>query len=255
MKLSSYLKVDSNLYFRNRNTKNNFLERLESMDFAIFDFDWTLFPGLFIFDLAKKIFSEKQGFTIYKKKLAQLNRIAQIYTSGNFETAYTQFVSLLQGEDSAEFIRVSKILLARSYPYGKLTIKKLRETYNINPALVSLTSNFVTDLIFEEFCFQTVSSINYETKLESGKELFNGKFSQISSPEITKQKMLFNTDGINPKTPFICFCDSSDDLGIISNASIKVGVNPPHGLINIAEFDVILIGQKNDPWKQFYDFI
>lgn len=230
--------------------KEKFKETLKHIDYAVFDFDGTIYPGLFLFDLAKKIFEQQAG-----EKKTQLDNIALLYRTGNFENAYYKFVDLLKNENRESFQEITRQMMPQSYKYAGLAIKTLKEEYKIKSYLISLTSDFIANIAMEQFGFERTFSIEY--KYKNGQEKrFNGEVGRIiKNPQDVKMEMLLELKKLEPESnKFICFFDSSDDLPISKSANLKIGINPKPNLIKEIDFDLILKGTP-DPWKDFYDFI
>ncbi len=224
------------------------LKNLSDLDFAIFDFDGTIYPNLFLFDLAKQFFTINNNY----KKLTDLNKILLNYNSNKFKLAYTGFINLLKDENKDEVLDVSNELIKNSYTYAKLTIKKLKNKYKLKSYLISITADFVADLAKNYFNFEDVFSINYLTSKKSNK--FLGITNDIIDNPQKMKIRLFNNLMYKRKLSYIYFFDSIDDLLISSNASIKVGVNPKNNLKKSLKFDIIL-NESPDPWKFFYNSI
>lgn len=224
------------------------LKDFGNIDFAIFDFDGTIYPNLFLFDLAKVFFTVNED----DKKLNYLNKIALNYKSNNFKLAYTEFIYLLKDENKDEILNISNELIKCSYKYAKLTIKKLKNKYNIDSYLISITADFVAELAKSYFNFKDVFSINYLTSKQTGN--FLGITNDIiDNPQKMKNRMFYKL--VNKKKPsYIHFFDSIDDLLISLNASVKIGINPKNNLSKILKFDLIL-DESPDPWKSFYNSI
>lgn len=223
-----------------------FIKNLDTIDYAVFDFDGTLYPNLFIFDITKKIFMETN-----KNKLTELSLIAQEYKNGNFSTAYKKFISLLSNESEIKFINESIQIVNNSYKYAKLSIQKLKNNYNIEPYLISITADFIAEVVKNYFGFNEAFAIKYN--IINNTRMFNGKtLDIIDSPQNMKKRMLNKLINLKNNNNFISFYDSLDDKPITESAKLKVAINPNKETIKKSDPDVILV-DKLDPWKLFYE--
>lgn len=234
-------------------THRAFRDRLREMDYAIFDFDGTIYPRLFLYDLARRIFSEDSDEERYRDKLRDLNNIVGAYGYVNFKIVYSKFLDIIKGEDKAYFEKVTKDLMAGTYPYAKAVINKLQDRYNMRTYLISLTADFIAKTTKEKFGFDEVFSVGYLTT-DNGR--FNGKTAtKIDSAKKMKIQLFKKLNAkVRNNEEFICFFDSEDDLYIADFARLRVGVNPSGELANSVDFDMILTG-KQDPWKKFYSLV
>lgn len=235
-----------------------FVEKLKTLDYAIFDFDGTVYPGLFLFDLTKEIFVGDKDINRRARKLKELHEVGSIYNCGDFKVAYARFVKLLKNEDKEDFQKKTKQMMAASYPYAKLVIGKLWKKYGIKSYLISLTSDFVADVAQVDFGFKDTFSIKYISKKSPFGERFIGKFKgKLENPQTIKKRLLLelrNLEKYKTRDKFICFFDSKDDINIASSAELKVGINPKLDLSGYTDFDLVL-RNKTDPWKEFYNII
>ncbi len=246
--------AQSPISFKSEELRTNLQKRLKEIDNAVFDFDGTVYPRLFVFDVTKRTFDTHAGDEKYKKKLGKLNDIATVYAGGDFKGAYAMFLDLLKGEDRAEFVRNAKELMTTSsYPYAKRTIEKLRDKYGIKAFMISLTADFIGDQAREHFGFERVFSVGYLS--EHGR--FTGNTSEpVEHPEEMKSRMLTELDELRGgRGKYVCFFDSGDDLPVAESAALKVGVNPKPKLLEQVTFDVALNNKEKDPWEEFYKLL
>jgi phosphoserine phosphatase len=230
------------------NDKLKFLSSLKKIDYAIFDFDGTIYPNLFLFDLAKQIFDKYAD----NKRLKELNAIAGLYIKGDFNAAFLKFLDILKGEDRTEFQDNSRILIKKSYKYSKLVIAKLKREYGIKSYLISLTADFISEIIEENFDFEKTFSMNYAFDKNDSREEFNGKtLAYPKKPQEIKLEMLAKIIKANSSNNYINFFDSTDDILIAKKAMLRVEINPKPDLSNYTDFDIILKNKK-DPWKELY---
>lgn len=245
--------------FNPGSSKERFMEKLSQIEYAIFDFDGTLYPGLFLFDLTKKIFEEKFSELKYQKKMEQLENVAKIYKAGDFITSQSKFLDLLRDEDKKEFEYQSRNLLKNAYSYAKPTIGELKNKYGVKSYLISLTADFVAKIIKKQFNFEEVFSIKYKyTKTDLGEKFGGEVFDTIENPQEIKRRMFLDFQNLNlykDKSNFIAFFDSLDDLPIASSAFLKVGVNLNDKLSMSDNVDLILTDKNGDPWRDFYQFL
>ena len=244
--------------FSNGRAGTEFIDALKTIDYAIFDFDGTLYPHLFIFDLTKDIFMQHANEETYKEKLVNLGQIAEIYKNGDFEEAYSKFIGLMKGESKEEFKKNAEKMISNTYPYAKLTIKKLREKYGIRSYLISLTADFIAEVAKKQFDFEETFSVKYVSKNHDAGNKFTGDtLDPIQDQQSMKKAMLQKLMALEHnrnKDKFICFFDSSDDIPIAEIASLRVGVNPKPELSKHISFDLILVNRE-DPWKEIYNII
>lgn len=244
--------------FKSQDLRAHFTETLRSMDYAVVDFDGTVYPRLFVFDVTKRTFEQHSDEEEYKKKLKELSNIAQIYASGDFVGAYAKFLQLLEGEDKNEFQENARHMIVDSYEYAKRTIDKLRKTYGMKVYMISLTADFIGEAAQEYFDFQRVFSVGYMTETTNKGIRFTGETAvPIEDPQAMKRKMLLelqNSEG-GERSNFVCFFDSVDDLPVAKSAALRIGVNPKPVLLENVDFDVILRNKESDPWKEFYSVI
>jgi phosphoserine phosphatase len=236
------------VYLRPDLEASEFLKDLHGLDSAIFDFDGTVYPRMFLFDLTKDIFSMEEN----KAKLLGLNEIAGLYKKGDFKVAYGNFFKLLEGESREKFKRRTEDLIKDSYEYAKRTIAKLDTEYGIKSYLISLTSDFIADVVKKNFDFKEVFSVKYS--YDNSKGTFTGDSPDIiTDPQKIKSGMLKNLE-TQKLGKFISFFDSEDDLSIAKYATFRVGINPRESLLEEADFDLIL-KDNMDPWRGFYELI
>jgi phosphoserine phosphatase len=231
--------------------KNNFnlSSKLKDLDFAIFDFDGTLYPGMILLDLAEYTFSKN----IYK--LSKLNNIKREYNSGLFVESYKNFLDLLNGEEKGKLSENANFILDRCYPNGIEFVNKLTRKYNLKCKLVSLTADFIADLVMKRYGFVEVSAINYSTKIFEGIEYFTGLSNdKIIEPSDLKKNLFLKLSDIKKSSKFIYFCDSLDDVKILEDAYIKVAINPNNKISELIEFDLI-VKDFNDPWIHLKELI
>jgi phosphoserine phosphatase len=231
--------------------KNNFnlSSKLEDLDFAIFDFDGTLYPGMILLDLIEYTFSED----IYK--MSRLENIKRDYKNGLFVKSYKNFLNLLKGEEKCKVSENANFLLNKSYPSSREFVSKLNEKYNLKCKLVSLTADFIADLVRKRYGFIEASAINYSTKICWGKEYFTGLSNdKIIEPQNLKKKLFLKLSDIKKSSKFIYFCDSLDDLKILEDAYIKVAINPNKKILELIEFDLI-INDFKDPWIHLNEMV
>ena len=240
------------IIFTQGSNYGSFLEALATMDYAVFDFDGTLYPGLFIFDLTRKVFLEHNGESAYRDKLEKPKNIATIYKGGDFKSAYTGYVSLLKNEDRGEFISMSRKLISNSYKSAGAVIRELKEKYGIRAYLISLTADFVAEIAQEHLGLAKAFSVGYLSESAGSGERFSGKTDMpIEDPQQMKERMLSRlVEQRHAEGKFACFFDSTDDLPIAKKASLRVGINPKPGLSGYKGFDIILSGDA-DPWAGF----
>jgi len=191
--------------FSNGRAGTEFIDALKTIDYAIFDFDGTLYPHLFIFDLTKDIFMQHANEETYKEKLVNLGQIAEIYKNGDFEEAYSKFIGLMKGESKEEFKKNAEKMISNTYPYAKLN----HDAGN-------------------KFTGDTLDPIQ----------------DQQSMKKAMLQKLMALEHNRN-KDKFICFFDSSDDIPIAEIASLRVGVNPKPELSKHISFDLILVNRED----------
>ena len=219
------------------------INRIKLLDYAVFDFDGTIYPNLFLFDLAKKLFVIHKD----KKKLDKLYNIAEKYKNNNFIEAYTEFVELLKSENKKELICLSEELINHSYKKVKLCIKKLKSKYKLKCYLISITSDFVANIVKNYFGFDDVIAIQYLTDHQNR---FIGKtIEKIDNPKLMKLRMFEVLFRDNNKR-FIYFSDSLDDLLVARYASIRVGLNPDKNSLKVINYDIVI--KNKDPWGEFY---
>ena len=227
---------------------------LTELDYALFDFDGPLYPGLFIADLTLEIF--KEDLARYKDKLKELQIVEKIYNDGDFKIAYTKFLEILGGESRIIFKKYAEKLIKKTYPYVDQTIKKLQEKYGLESYLISLTPDFVGEVIQKRFEFKKVITVRcgYDNNTIE-KRMTGVSIDNIDIPQIMKEKM-FNRLGISNQknNNFIYFFDSMEDRLVAEKATIRVGINPNIDVINTLKIDY-LIQNKINPLKSFYDSI
>jgi phosphoserine phosphatase len=232
-----------------------FLNRFRSVRYAIFDFDGTIYPRLFLFDLTKKIFTDQGA----NNKLEKLNLIAKLYKQGTFVKAYNEFIELLKGEDRNLFKANTEEMMNTTYSYARLTVEKMHDKYNIQSYLISLTSDFISEVVKDTFPFEEVFSIKYLSDVDDDRIVFNGKIGgQIKDQQEMKQTMINALLSSRPEIReegYACFFDSRDDIPVAKSAMLKVGVNPSKELVKEINFDLILSGNDADPWKSFYEML
>ncbi len=222
-------------------------ELLKTIDYAIFDFDNTLYPGMFLFDLAQIVFKSHKDF----KKLENLQLLAKTFKNNRFAESYLGFIKLLDGEEVTEFVSASNKLIKNAYDYAFLTIKILNESYNIKTCLVSVTADFVANVAKTHFNLNEAYGINYLTSDSTEKNKFIGiTKSLIDSSYNMKIRMLKSAHISNFSK--IHFFDDVNDLDVVSDAILKVGVNPTLDLEK--NLDIVL-NKQGDPWKDFYNLI
>lgn len=240
-----------NVKFRERFNGISITDALKSIDFAIFDLDGTIYPRMMLIDLVK--FEIKKGILKDKNKIKLLDVINFKYKNGEFKQAYLLFVELLKDEDRTEYINSTKLLIKNSYVYAKLTIEKLLRKYNIKSYLISITSDFISEVTKDYFCFENTFSIKYNYLFDKNKYIFTGETSSlIDNPQDMKFRLYkeLNKNLINKK--FIYFFDSIDDIKVASESHINVGVNPEASILNSSLLDYLLI-DTNDPWENLYN--
>lgn len=237
-------------------TSTTLKESLNNVDYAVFDFDGTVYPNMFLFDLSSTIFAKKRKVEIRDKKICELNQIAELYKAGKFEIAYIKFIKLLKGERKEDLQKISNTLINNSYKYAVLSVKKLNKKYGIKSYLISLTADFVAEVAQRRFNFEKTFSIKYDCEKYKNWEILNGTTPRkINNPQVMKKNMLIELrriEGLSRK--FICFFDSSDDLPIANSAVLRIGVNPKPDLSKYTKFDLVL-SNKTDPWEKFYYLI
>jgi phosphoserine phosphatase len=241
------------IVYRDGYSPERFLEGLKTEDYAIFDLDGTIYPGLFLFDLAKYTFGRDHEKA---DKLMRLGFIAKKYKEGKFTEAYKGFVALLKDEDPSTLINYSGRLIGGSYKYAKLTINRLGRDYSIRSLLISITADFIGDVARKRFGFDDVMAVKYRTTMSDGRLKFTGKtWERIDSPQAMKKRMLnrlFGSEGGNFR--YVHFFDSIDDSIVASEAAIRVAVNPNIETYKATGPDIILRG-KGDPWKGIYELV
>jgi phosphoserine phosphatase len=229
-------------------------KKLTELDYALFDFDGPLYPGLFISDLTLEVF--KDDLEKYKNKLKELQIVEKIYNEGDFKKAYTKFLEILSGESRIIFKRYAEKLIEKTYPYVDKTVKKLQEKYGLESYLISLTPDFVGEVIQKRFGFKRVITVRcgYDDNTIE-KRMTGVSIDKIDMPQVMKEKM-FNKLGINNQRSknFIYFFDSMEDRLVAEEATIRVGVNPNIDVMNTLKIDY-LIQNKINPLKIFYDSI
>ena len=228
---------------------------LERVDFAIFDFDGTIYPRLFLYDLAYNVFSVK-NLSRNVDKLKKLESISNLYKEDKFKEAYLSFLDLLKLEKKQEFVQVTDKLVDNIYEYAKKTIGKLHEKYNLDIYLVSITSSFIAEIVAKKLNLEGFEAVEFLTIKKEGEWLFDGKVQlEINDPEIMKKTLLtqlFSKVGNGKK--FACFVNSEDDLPIIEKASLKIGINPTKELLSKSKLDLIMVDDM-DPWIKFYELL
>lgn len=229
--------------------------RLKGMDYAVFDFDGTIYPKLLLFDVTKKVF-EFHKEERYKEKLENLINILNIFKVGNFVEAQNEYLKLIHGEDREEFIKTAKELISGCFPFAQPAIRKLREGYKLKCYMISLTPDFIAGVIAEIFGFEKVFSVGYLHEKGENGDRFTGKIAgTVEAPHEIKSKMLSELQKyVGTGKKFICFFDSVDDLPIANAAALRIMVNPRVDLSKEIDVDWVL-NDKIDPWKKFYEVI
>jgi phosphoserine phosphatase len=232
-----------------------FYNNLEDLDFAIFDFDGTIYPKLFLYDLVVKVFEIKEE-PIRTKKLKRLNHINNLYSENKFREAYLEFLDILRFEKKEEFVEITNKLLNNIYKYAEITVKKLHKKYDLDLYLISVTSDFVAKAVIKKLDMQGFEAINFLTVKKDGSLFFNGSSDLIiDTPKVMKElllKRLFSR--IDNKKKFVCFVNSEDDLPIVERASLKVGINPTKELLDKSKLDMVMI-DRIDPWIKFCELL
>lgn len=230
-------------------------ESLEKMDFAIFDFDGTIYPGLFLYDMALEMFLAR-GLPDDKNKLKKLEEISDLYKEGRFEEAYSDFLDILRLEKKEDFVKITNKLVDNIYEHAKKTIRKLHEEYNLDTYLISMTSSFVAEVVTKKLNLNGFEAVEFLTIGKGRNCIFDGRSQlRINDPKIVKKTLLtqlFSKVGNDKK--FVCFVNSEDDLPIIKKASLKIGINPTKKLLEELNLDLVIIN-NTDPWIEFYKLL
>lgn len=229
--------------------REEFLQKLRTLGHATFDMDGTIIkPGLLVFDVMSNLFQGKND----TRKMGELKKIYESYGSVPFDVSYRSFLGLLKGEDRKEVRNaVMDRLEEKVYPYARLTIKKLREGYRIRCYLISLTTDFIAELVKPYFGFEGAYSVGCIVDDADGREIFTGEASiKLGSAGEMKTAMFGKFEKDLAGSPFLSAFDSKDDLPIAQKAFLKVGVNQSKELKNMIKADVSLEGK--DPWEEFY---
>ena len=232
-----------------------FYNNLKDLDFAIFDFDGTIYPRLFLYDLAVRVFEVKEE-PIKTEKLRRLNQINKLYSENKFREAYLEFLDILRFEKKEELVEVTDKLLDNIYKYAEITIRKLHEKYDLDLYLISVTSNFVAEAVIKKLDMQGFEAINFLTVEENGDLFFDGNSDLvINTPQIMKESLLRRLfSKMDNKRKFVCFVNSEDDLPIVEKSSLSVGINPTKELLDKSRLDKIMI-DKVDPWIKFCELL
>lgn len=232
-----------------------FYNSLKDLDFAIFDFDGTIYPRLFLYDLAEKVFEIKEE-PIKTEKLKRLNQINNLYSENKFREAYLEFLDILRFEKKEELVEVTNKLLDNIYKYAEIAIRRLHKKYDLDLYLISVTSSFVAEAVIKKLDMQGFEAVNFLTVEKNGDLFFDGNSDLIiNTPQIMKESLLRHLfSKIDNKKKFVCFVNSEDDLPIIERASLSVGINPTKKLLDKSKLDRIMI-DKVDPWIKFCELL
>ncbi len=212
---------------------------LDNADYAIFDFDGTLYPGLFIFDLTKKVFERRDSAA----KLAELLGIANEYKSGRVVEAYCSFLELLKGERVDTFREEAENLMHMHFNFADKVIDELKHRYGMKVYVISITSDFIGEAARKHFGFDRVFAVPYLYE-GSGKDAeFNGKSGiRIDRPELMKAGMLSELRK-EERGDYVSFFDSKDDAAISASSILSVAINPREESVKA---DLVI--RSAEPW-------
>lgn len=211
-----------------------------------------LHPGLLIFNVMVAAFEETNN----KHKLSEINKIAKNYKNVPFEESYRRFLPLLKGEDKKHLQDLTKkIVELYSYQYAKLVIKKLQKKYKIRTFMISLTTNFVAEVVQNYFNFEKTCAVICNSQKKKGRETLTGTTGTVvTNPQIMKKNMLEQLITSELGTnKFSFFFDSEDDKLVAKRANIVIRILQTEKVDSELRSDIILEG--DDPWEKFYGLL
>jgi len=130
----------------------------------------------------------------------------------------------------------------------------LNDKYKIKSYLISLTTDFIADLVKDYFGFVDVYSVKCVTKKVGSRQIFTGEvLTNLGSANEMKNTLFGNFEQTLAGNPFLCSFDSIDDIPIAKMAALKVAVNQSEELKNLLKADISLYGK--DPWEEFYNML
>ncbi|MFH1224656.1 MAG: haloacid dehalogenase-like hydrolase [Candidatus Diapherotrites archaeon] len=249
----NYEKISEGVLIKKGRSLSDLTRRLGDAEYAFFDLDGTIYPSLFILDVADKVFSAgcAAGEKKHIEKKRALDTLVSVSRQSDFRELYEKFIVLLEGERCDTFSSCAKQFAKNLCPGAKDFVSLLHGR-GIKCILVSLTPEFIAEIVKAEIGFDGFWSMKYGVSVVKSRKMFAGNyvldypnFSDFKKAALGKYGL-----GAKDKARIIFSGNGAEDLGLFDSAGLTIAVNPHNALLKRKSFDIILDDFKNAPWAR-----